>query len=450
MERIASHDFGLKWDALKAVANKPAIAGVLRHFWKDVPDEAIGSIRTSLKDWRTSPAIGSTWFELWFNGAKEKIAFSGSLEQFVGLQYVDWLRLCSEDFRSTLAMPLPNKGLDNEIIFDPHCHVGGHELWDYEGVIDQRFMYADRRAAAQWAEVRKHSTYELYQSCKKLIKESAAALPLADIEQIVFMGAGSPDKDWEMIEATLCTGERDIDVYICDASFYMLLETKTELQKYIKNASRCNAKDRVSLYLRCFDFTNARGWKICGPSPERRSLYVIFGGTVGNIDESGFFSRLRENTRPGDAVLIAGSFYESLEDLLENAETDTNEQYGEAAKEITLNPVSHLLDLNDDDISFRAKKGLVDIEFMVADDLPRKMASKVAGTHASVFHIGGDRVSTDEYPVAHERVYLVVSRRYVRDSLARLLTDKYHFRRIDTTPNTRIKYPYAHLLFERM
>jgi hypothetical protein len=395
-----------------------------------------------------------------------------TIEFFFEAEYDKWLSACSDEFREKCGLLRQhNSSGDNQtavkaagansqltsIVVDLKAHAADGDLWDNEGFIDQRFMYADRHATEKWVNVREYSEYELYTSCLKLTDKSKEKIPFESLSSIVFLGAGSPNKDWKIINYALEKSENDLEIYICDASFYMLIETIDELQRKKSAISDINKRNRINIHARCLDFTDKSGWRRCGPIANNSKLFVIFGGTFGNLDEKRAFDALKDLSGDGDWFLIAGSFYQSIDHLNSDCDAHLSAQYDDSAREIVISSIRHLIDSKNPALSFEQKKSLVKIDRIKVDasaddinpSLPRRMTSSVTGTRAAVFSIKGDLVDSFEGEHHQDHIYLFSSKRYARPefvaSFEKILSCKY----VDEAAAKSATYPFYHLLFRK-
>jgi Histidine-specific methyltransferase, SAM-dependent len=457
-------------------------AKLIKHFWpelrtsstppagqEDGHDDAYArynSVRNTISKWDEEPcAVGfapsdsqgePTETAEWLNRIIARTGFSGDLSDFVSLPILAW---CD---KSTLLTAHHDFGKPTEkeavtapvIFFDPKSHIGlPHVAWDDHGVVDQRYMYTDRQAAAQWAGIRGRETYGLYNICKSLAKLSTDLIQSEspNIEQLILLGAGSPDKDWEIIFQIASRNQNNaLDIFICDASFYMLMETKEELEKYIKNNRSFVKKESIRIILSCFDFTRPQAWTSCSFDQSKTTIFAILGGTIGNVSETGFFDCLKMNAKASDYLIVAGSFYESSEELSKNGKAHIVEQYGDDAKALSLNSISNILDSVDHTLSFDDKVKLVAVDLEDARDLPDKISSRIPSTQSAVFSIRTSSIrKKPEHLDGIERIFLLTSKRYVREEFCKYVTSR---RAMPLTLMGKFnadssKFPFCHLVF---
>lgn len=426
-----------KFDFIELIKPGLEFAPTLRAITSTIDPDAINSIRGIISNPQSDRPITSKWM-LHFFERLEDPTFDGSYADFAELELEEWKsRWSYKDGRKVAAapsIPLPT------IIFDPNLvNYENDVTWDRSCVVNQRVIYTDSRSTAQWANVRNNPDYELFMSCLSLIDHWAR--DLTDVKSVVLMGAGSPEKDKELISCLWkdCAEPRTVNV--CDSSFYMLAETYSELAPYIAK------HPNISVSLHCFDITDLTAWKSYGPKPEGQTLYVIFGGTVGNIHEDDFFNSIRKLSKSGDLFLIAGSIYRSVEALRDNAKGHFDKQYGDSAKSLSLNSIASFLDPR---ASLSDHVSNVTIKPEVATHLPELVRSSIDNTHAAVFRITPDDLSMDARSKPSKDVILFVSRRYVEEDLVNHLTRRHGFELVETYRKRKSTYPYAHLLFRRV
>jgi Histidine-specific methyltransferase, SAM-dependent len=395
----------------------------------------------------------------WTNLVIKTINFRGDATAFYEAKFAEalWSELGQNAEHEGRVIGQPahqNTDLAPIIYFDPKSHIGlPHVAWDDHGVVDQRYMYTDRQAAAQWAGIRGRETYGLYNICKTLAKSSINLIQLENpnIEQLILLGAGSPDKDWEIIFEIASTNKNNaLDIFICDASFYMLMETKEELEKYIKINKAFVKEENIRIILSCFDFTIPQAWTSCSFDRRKITIIAILGGTIGNVSEAELFQSLKMNSKVNDYLIVAGSFYESSDDLLKNGKADIDKQYGNDAKALSLNSISDVLDSADQTLSFEDKIKLVDVTFEDAHDLYPKISSRIPSTHSAVFSIKTSSIrKKPDHLDRIERIFLLTSKRYVREEFCKYITSR---RRMPLTLMGNFnaessKFPFCHLVF---
>ena len=470
---LDANDFPKKWAAMCAYASGQAKELVLKAFWPEITEGAAGALRGSLtKRWLkpSNTSIGGAHLKKWFDaGFKPTIDFQGDYKEFLSLLYEDWIVRCSEDFQRKAKSASPIKGgstsgavFEHEdcIRFDLGSVVASNDVWDNEGVIDQRFMYADQRAVSQWENVRKYGDYELYELCLS-ISEKITPKKIREVERvsnnsfsrIVLFGAGSPDKDWAIIRGLLLGNKRSLRVDICDASFYMLAQTKSEIIKFTDQPAAGDIGGRIDIVLHCIDFTEWSSVQRFIFNDNGPTIFAILGGTIGNIDEEHFFDILSRIIHKDDLLVIAGSFYKDSLDITNNGQRDSESQYALDAKRITINTVSNLLEKvcekKEQDLSRIGMAKLVSVPFVDATKLPRKMRSSIPGTMASVFELPSEWVQVGKSKLPFETVRLFTSRRYIASELKKYLEQNYHFSCVDEAISVGGAYPFAHLFFRK-
>lgn len=429
-----------------------SIAEMIRFYWPDVSENLVQSFRTRMATWGVSKPQGP--YPLQFlEKMRSSIGFTDSIDSFCDLPLMDWLDRTSTKFRNPVPVARGGTLASPSIRFyPPSCKGVPEQDWDEDGVIDQRYMFVDRGAAAQWNAVHSAQEYGMYNDCKETLEHSLKQI-LNDnriIEEIVILGAGSADKDWEVIVSIVQKQKSPLRVIVCDASFHMLVETFAPLSEWVKNNKKFSPL--VSIELCCFDFTDRRGWAICHLRPGAHRLITVLGGTIGNVDESKFLRTLSSEAEDGDAILIGGSFYESEDEIRELCGKDIAAQYDEDAKLITLNTVQKVLEANDHTLDRRTKLRNVEIVAVEAERLPDAINSDVPGTIAAVFlYRDSDKgIWLCEGSIQHKEIYLFSSRRYIKQEFITHLSSQYDLHEISTVDHP--EHParrFSHLLFER-
>jgi Histidine-specific methyltransferase, SAM-dependent len=446
-----------KWTDLSSFARQKAAASakasVIKFYDKGITENSLNSIREGVETWKSASSTRSEALNAWLPNVARAIGYGSNVADFMSSEHAAWLAACSSDFRTTISSLTVSHHDAPHIFFHPKSHLDAPDIaWNESGVIDQRYMYADRHAAAQWAEIRARETYGLYNICKTLARESGKFIHAVEpnIDQIIFLGAGSPDKDWSLIIEVMKDRESPLDVFVCDASFYMLIETKDELEKLMLSNRKHINTSLITIHLSCFDFTKPNGWKSCKLDKNRKTLIVIFGGTVGNVSEKDLFDCIRSNSKADDLIIIAGSFYESQEDIESRGSQDIAQQYGDDAKGLAINTISALLDKVHGLHTFKEKVDFVSVEFEDASDLPDRISSRIPDTKSAVFFISTAKLSKI-YPNFDgiERLFLLTSRRYVKGNLKAHLEQKYSLAHLKDFDDRKGKFPFSHLIFQR-
>lgn len=369
------------------------------------------------------PFHGNT-ITIFIDDAIKRLPFSGTSTEFLDLAFDKWLlRLTDENVRAIASQGMTYHQFP-QVRFYPSDVVGSPvENWEQQGAVDQRFMYDTRHAAAAWEKSRNHRVARHgrhpYTLCRETLPSVLKAVhdDCAEVEEVILLGAGSPDKDWLILDYLLTKTDRNVRLLICDGSFYMLAETFAALSDLLDDAG---AASRVQIELFCFDFCNAAAWQVCNLRKSAKRLIFCMGGTIGNIREDQFMTSMEGLLDERTTLMIGSSFYESLDELQNNGEKDTASQYGSAAKELVISSVSDLIHDNYRNLTREdLVKNCVTQEFQPAEfgkNIPSIMASRVPGTYGAVFSLSfadSSRIRLSKKATVRT-LYLAISRRYVK------------------------------------
>lgn len=403
---------------------------VVRFYYADISDQDLHTLGQNLSNiGGNGGRFKSGLTERFFEKVRARVGFSEELVNFFEMKYEEWCNKCSAEFSAHLKKTGAVSSAPSVKFYTPDLNVDPNHDWDQEGAVDQRYMFADRESPALWNDVRQDHTGDgthPYRHCADTLTSTITDLgkSLGLVEELVLIGAGSDDKDWEIITAIAQRRQAPFRVILCDASFHMLVD---EHHALTERARKSPYGKHAHIELCCFDFANRRGWQICGLHTEATRLFCILGGTIGNVDEDGLFTAIAENFNDKSALIVGASFYKSDDDINSNIKADVKLQYGVDAKKIGLISISRTLDKHYPNVSFKQRLELVHCDPMSLfdnNDLPGVIQSRVPGTCGAVFTFGfrdgRTKVNIHREP-NHDLIYLFVSRRYIIGNLAERL-----------------------------
>jgi len=167
------------------------------------------------------------------------------------------------------------------------------------------------------------------------------------IGTFVIFGAGTPDKELQLIENQLATGEYSasspLRVVIVDASHYMLIDTYDHVRDVLRRKNMHKLVDLISCEADFTRLSNAQSQRIRPPQYVDRICFFILGGTIGNIDEARFMQSVHQVSSPGDVLVVSAEFADL--DRLDEYKNGLVSNYGApAARDLVLGPVRKLLD----------------------------------------------------------------------------------------------------------
>lgn len=176
--------------------------------------------------------------------------------------------------------------------------------------IDQKFHYLTPDAAAIWKAVVDCGVYRQYAECHaslSLLCESEnwrAFFKDGAGNSCVMLGCGAPSKDILLINAMLGAVPSDtiVNYTMIDFSNFMLKASSHVVDSIISNRG---ISKRVNLHRVEDDFQTLNSREKLLPEPDRSAIWLITGGTIGNVNERDFFSSMRRVARPDDLLVIS-------------------------------------------------------------------------------------------------------------------------------------------------
>jgi len=182
--------------------------------------------------------------------------------------------------------------------------------------IDHKFLYLDYAAVDRWTRITNADTYGLYHRCFNVCKRLCETQEWIEILtgcgrlRFIDLGVGTGDKDnWLVRKA--CQANDSVELTLVDSSFPMLELTFEQLDDDVNRFSRIHAVKG--------DFYNLReaiGQYLDSDRRETtRNVFLMLGGTFGNLDEESFLRELRRVTSPSDVVVVAVECFENQADI---------------------------------------------------------------------------------------------------------------------------------------
>lgn len=429
----ASVQFPLKWDAMRQLAREnghSSKAEAINWFLQNQTDKTMSarSVIAYLDKTMKGVANNATSQKALLRGMIAVASFRGSIADFAITTYDEWLQRLPADIQRSATTHRPIWSAPKVRFCE--SDVAGSELreWETNGVVDQRHMYETREAASYWRTTRTfkaQSTRHQYSYCKDNLSATMARIheKMREVNQVVMLGAGSPDKDFEVVRYFVQQQATNLKATIVDSSFNMLVETHAELVACCANEG---INDRVTIDLCCIDFVKTSSWECCELEPGVNRVIFLLGGTIGNLREREFFDALQylRAEHPAAIIVIGGQFFDTKSDLL-MAENEILASYSSpASEELALSSVIDPLRKYFKDFSYSDLLKAVGKTFVSAGsagELKSMMSSDVPETMAVRFRLAFDppqqiRLTAEYNYGAQKALDLVVSRRYVRSS----------------------------------
>jgi Histidine-specific methyltransferase, SAM-dependent len=175
--------------------------------------------------------------------------------------------------------------------------------------IDQKFHYLTPDAAAIWKAVVDCGVYRQYAECHASLSLLCESEPWKAFfkdgagKSCVMLGCGAPSKDILLINAMLgaVPSGTSVNYTMIDFSNFMLKSSSHAVDSIISNHGMTK---RVKLHRVEDDFQTLNSREKLLSEPTKPAIWLITGGTIGNINERDFFSSMRRVTRPDDLLVI--------------------------------------------------------------------------------------------------------------------------------------------------
>ncbi len=177
------------------------------------------------------------------------------------------------------------------------------------GRVDQKVYYLNPDAADHWKNLISSEQYQQYDECKAALRDLTTRsiwstfFTAGGNDGVVMLGGGSPTKDLVLIQSLLGLVSRSSTIHyaLVDISHYMLLSAFRLVESALRQT---NVRDRVQLTTLGWDFMNLHGAHRRLRRAGKNVVWVLPGGTIGNLDESHFFSSIKSKAVSGDLVVI--------------------------------------------------------------------------------------------------------------------------------------------------
>lgn len=234
--------------------------------------------------------------------------------------YLEFYALLPDDVRAGLPTPT-NSGLQNteDRVRDEDPY---HNIWISRnavsdtakagfrrGRIDQKLYYLSPDSVDIWKGVVDAGQYRQYDECKSAlhaVTEEAVwctffSSELAD--GAIMLGGGAPPKDLSIIRSMLELVPQHIRVNyaLVDFSYYMLTSSFHLIDATLINEKR---RVRVNLIPIVWDFVDLSGAGARLRRPGKNVVWLLPGGTIGNLNERHLFGSVARESMPGDLLVI--------------------------------------------------------------------------------------------------------------------------------------------------
>ncbi|MEM8946955.1 MAG: L-histidine N(alpha)-methyltransferase, partial [Planctomycetota bacterium] len=195
------------------------------------------------------------------------------------------------------------------------------------GAIDYKHMYMDPVAIRKWQAVLEDPTYAVYARCKNVLSRLCRGEYWNELVnrphvRIVELGVGAGTKDNVIMRSAVEKADK-VELVLLDASVAMLEQTADSLdENVLANADIHYVRGdfyRLTESLRGIIYNPA------DPSNKPdQTIYLLLGGTFGNLRERQFIHGLNKVMEVGDLAIIAAECTDNPDDLSE----DLSAMYG--------------------------------------------------------------------------------------------------------------------------
>jgi len=175
--------------------------------------------------------------------------------------------------------------------------------------IDQKQYYLDPDSATAWSTLVNTRDYPTYHQCENSLQALLATEQwhgVLDRSQpataLILAGGGAPTKDLLLLRSLLSKAYTEyLHYYLFDISFWM---TKDSLEWIHKHSHNIDGFERVDLSGVYGDVLDMNEDFKTGLHRDGRVVFVITGGTIGNLSEAAFFRSLDRGADEGDILFI--------------------------------------------------------------------------------------------------------------------------------------------------
>lgn len=298
-------------------------------------EDEVATIAGSLKSWNSHRPTGSSGKRFcqklaeWFVNAGSRADIGHIKHVIVDGSYKEFCSLIPQDRRLGLVLTKPAAppppaadSIDDRFVA---IYVLRHPPSQTLSTafarrrIDQKFHYMTPDAAANWKGIVDSGVYKQYGDCHSALREVCES----DLWRSFFtsdggvgcvmLGCGAPSKDVLLINAMLGVASPDVSVQytMVDFSSFMLKSSIHAVEAILRNQGN---RSRVKLHQLESDFLDlTRRETVLLQGAGRPAVWLITGGTIGNLDEREFLTSMRRIVRPGD-LFIMGAETISIED----------------------------------------------------------------------------------------------------------------------------------------
>jgi len=175
----------------------------------------------------------------------------------------------------------------------------------HNGCIDQLIVWQPEDAPENWRKVVLHPNYPQYRHCTDTLSQFVETeywrkyLNDHSPDRIVSLGCGSASKDVMMTENLAKHVNKTVYLTLVDYSTAMLYDTAREV---IKEIEALGLSEKIHVHQESADFLHLE------MNAVRRQgapvVFMIAGGTIGNIDEGRLFASIANCSEPGDLFLV--------------------------------------------------------------------------------------------------------------------------------------------------
>jgi hypothetical protein len=187
------------------------------------------------------------------------------------------------------------------------------------GKIDQKLYYLSQDSVESWSQIISTGSYRQYDECRVALEDVVKQKFWADFlaagppAGAVMLGAGGSAKDLIVIQSLIQARQPDDPIWyvFIDTSPFMIDSSITALSREL---SERRLNQEVIWESMRHDFTDLDSIKdhLLSVWPrDRNFVWLLPGGTIGNIDEHKFLESVASCAKPGDLLIIGAETVEA-------------------------------------------------------------------------------------------------------------------------------------------
>lgn len=327
--RVGIRDWIQKREALEILFAANSNEGLAEKVLGPSGDDAlIRAIAGSLKSWATHRPTGSTG-TMFVRAVADRLAEIGVEATkdtiqgvFCNRSYQDFVYMLPLSRRKGLpesrefedATTLKSLARTHDLVYLLREPIESFKYPLQRGRIDQKFHYLTPHAATYWKDVVNSGAYHQYDECRNALNKFCNSEHwnsfFSDKENAncVMLGCGAWSKDYLLIDNMIrhVNAETIINYSMVDFSTFML---KASLHQVNAAMDNHGISHRVQLHPVEQDFLDLQDRVSILRKPDIPAIWLITGGTIGNINEKRFFDSLSRVMMSGDWLVVGAETF---------------------------------------------------------------------------------------------------------------------------------------------